>query len=333
MGHEPIWAWAAVVAAIVVMLLVDLLVVNREAHAVTMKEAGIWSVVWVTIGLGFGAIVWATMGHVAGGEYFAGYLIEKSLSVDNLFVFAVIFSFFAVPAAYQHRVLFWGVLGALVFRAIFIALGAALLKQFSWIEYVFGVFLVYTAIRMARSGDEQVHPEHNPVLRLMRRRIPMTEDYRGPRFFVRENAKRFATPLLAVLVVVETTDIVFAVDSIPAIFAITDDAFIVFTSNAFAILGLRALYFLLAGMLDRFHLLKYGLAVVLAFVGAKMLLHSWVEIPIAVSLIVIMSVLAISVIASLRTTPPLDEDLPAHQGEGLAELAHEFDHEGDASPE
>src|SRR4029077_4549280 len=232
----------------------------------------------------------------------AGYLIEKSLSVDNIFVFALIFGYFAVPARHQHRVLFWGVLGALVFRAIFISAGATLLEQFHWMIYVFGAFLVFTAVRMSLARTQHSDPGKNPVLRLMRRTVPMTETYAGPRFTVREAGRRLATPLLAVLVVVETTDIVFAVDSIPAIFAVTDDTFLVFTSNAFAILGLRALYFLLAGLIGRFRYLKMGLAVVLGFVGAKMLLTDVVHIPIWISLVAIGCILGVAVVASLRAT-------------------------------
>lgn len=298
----PLWAWAAVLAFILVMLAIDLLVFQKEAHEVSVKEAATWSVVWIACGLGFGGIIWATMGSGAAGEYIAGYLIEKSLSVDNIFVFALLFSFFAVPRVYQHRVLFWGVIGALVLRAAFIFLGAAVLERFHWAIYVFGAFLVFTAFRMARQGDEEVHPDKNPVLRLMRRVVPLTDDYRGEHFFVREAGRRLATPLLAVLVVVETTDVIFAVDSIPAIFAVTRDTFLVFTSNAFAILGLRALYFVLADMMGRFIYLKPGLAIILGFVGVKMLITDIYEIPIAASLGVILGVLTVAVVASLIKT-------------------------------
>jgi tellurite resistance protein TerC len=294
------WAWAAVIAFIVGMLLVDLLVFHRDAHEVSTREAASWSIVWIGLSLAFGAVIWLTMGGTSAGEYLGGYLIEKSLSVDNIFVFALIFGYFSVPAALQHRVLFWGVFGALVFRAIFIALGSTLLSNFHWTIYVFGAFLVFTGLRMAFHKDTDIHPEHNPMLRLLRRAMPMTNDYRGQHFVVREAAKWVATPLLAVLVVVETTDIVFAVDSIPAIFAVTDDAFLVFTSNAFAILGLRALYFLLAGMIGRFTYLKVGLAAVLVFVGAKMLLTDVWHIPIYASLLAIVVMLGISVLVSLR---------------------------------
>ena len=310
--HVDPWMWGAFVGFILAMLAVDLLVLHRDAHEVSMREAGIWSAVWIGLALAFGTLIWAVWGPEAGGQYLAGYLIEKSLSVDNIFVFALIFGYFVVPARYQHRVLFWGVLGALVFRAIFIAAGATLLEQFHWMIYVFGAFLVFTAVRMATARTDHTDPGKNPVLRLMRRTIPMTEAYAGPRFAVREAGRWVATPLLAVLVVVETTDIVFAVDSIPAIFAVTDDTFLVFTSNAFAILGLRALYFLLAGLIDRFRYLKMGLAVVLGFVGAKMLLTDVVHIPIWISLVAIACILGVALAASLRvTTEPERERMDA----------------------
>lgn len=305
------WAWVAVVGVIVGMLLIDLLVFHKEAHEVTMREATTWSIVWIVLGLAFGGIVWAVGGSEAGGAYYAGYLIEKSLSVDNIFVFALLFSYFAVPLAYQHRVLFWGVLGALVMRAVFIAAGAAVLERFHWAVYVFGGFLVITGVRMARHKDTEVHPERNPVLRVMRRITPMTNDYRGQRFFVKEAGRRMATPMLAVLVVVETTDVIFAVDSIPAIFAVTRDTFIVFTSNAFAILGLRALYFVLAGAINRFVYLKTGLAVVLVYVGAKMLLSEHYKIPIGLSLAVIALVLTVTIGASLVKTARRDDGAAA----------------------
>ena len=300
----PIWAWVAVTGAILVMLLVDLLVVHKDAHAVTVKEAAYSSAVWITIGLLFGLVVWATMGGQSAGEYFTGYLVEKSLSVDNIFVFALLFTYFAVPAAVQHRVLFWGVVGALVFRAIFIALGATLLDRFHWMIFVFGGFLVITGIRMAMSKEEHVDPGRNPILRLMRRAVPMTDAYHGQRFTIVENGRRLATPLLAVLVAVETTDVIFAVDSIPAVFAVTENPFLVFTSNAFAILGLRALYFLLADLIDRFTYLKLGLAVVLVFVGVKMLVSEKWHPPGWLPLVVIAAILTASVWASLRATKP-----------------------------
>ncbi len=300
------WAWVAVLGFILAMLTLDLLVFHRDAHAVQMREAVVWSIVWVFCGLSFGVVVWIVGGGEAAGSYFAGYLIEKSLSVDNIFVFALLFSYFAVPAAYQHRILFWGVLGALVMRALFIAAGAAALERFHWAIYLFGGFLVLTGIRMAMHGETEVHPDRNPLLRLMRRAVPMTSDYRGQRFVVREAGRWIATPLLAVLVVVETTDVLFAVDSIPAIFAVTRDTFLVFTSNAFAILGLRALYFVLAGAMDRFVYLKAGLAAVLVYVGTKMLLSETYKIPIWISLSIIAAILTVAIGVSLLRPPAED---------------------------
>jgi tellurite resistance protein TerC len=294
------WMWAAFVAFILAMLALDLFVLHRDAHEVAFKEAAIWSGVWISLGLAFGALIWAWQGPQLAGQYYAGYLIEKSLSVDNVFVFALVFSYFAVPKQYQHRVLFWGVLGALVFRAIFIAAGAALLHEFHWMIYVFGAFLVFTGIKMWRSRDVHMDPGKNPVLRMMRQVVRITPDYVGQKMLLRDAGRWIATPLLAVLVVIETSDILFAVDSIPAIFAVTDEAFIVFTSNAFAILGLRALYFLLAGMMDRFAYLKLGLAAVLVFVGAKMLLTDIWKVPIWLSLLVIASLIGGSILVSLR---------------------------------
>ena len=301
----PLYVWAATLGVIGAMLALDLLVFHRDAHEVSMREAALTSAMWVALGVLFGVGVWVVAGGEYGGEYFAGYLIEKSLSVDNIFVFALIFGYFAVPARYQHRVLFWGVVGALVLRAGFIAAGATLLDRFSWTVYVFGAFLLFTGVRMARQRDEHVDPSRNPILRLLRRRVPMTDDYEGQRFFIRRAGRVLATPMLAVLVVVETTDVVFAIDSIPAIFAVTDEPFLVFTSNAFAILGLRALYFLLAGMISRFAYLKIGLAAVLAFVGVKLLLTHHVHMPIWLSLGVIAAILGTALVASL-VRPPKD---------------------------
>jgi tellurite resistance protein TerC len=297
----PFWAWAAVLGVILAMLAVDLFAHRRE-HVVSLREAALWSVLWVGLGLGFGAVVWAGYGAQAGGEYFAGYLIEKSLAVDNVFVFALIFGYFAVPRQYQHRVLFYGVLGALVFRAVFIAGGAALLEQFHWILYVFGAFLVVTGWRMFRHRNEETDPGRNPVLRVVRRFVPTTDELHGQRFWVRKAGKWVATPLFTVLVLVETSDIIFAVDSIPAIFAVTQEPFLVFTSNAFAILGLRAMYFLLADLIHRFVYLKVGLAAILVFVGVKMLLLDVYKIPITLALAVIGVMLTVSVVASLRAT-------------------------------
>ena len=297
----PLWAWAAVLGVILAMLAVDLFAHRRE-HVVSLREAALWSVLWIGLGLGFGAVVWAAYGAQAGGEYFAGYLIEKSLAVDNVFVFALIFGYFAVPRQYQHRVLFYGVLGALVFRAIFIAGGAALLEEFHWILYVFGAFLVITGWRMFRHRNEETDPGRNPVLRLVRRFVPTTDELHGQRFWLRKAGRWVATPLFTVLVMVETSDIIFAVDSIPAIFAVTQEPFLVFTSNAFAILGLRAMYFLLADLMHRFVYLKVGLAAILVFVGVKMLLLDVYKIPITVSLAVIGLLVTVSVAASLRAT-------------------------------
>jgi tellurite resistance protein TerC len=308
----PLYVWAATLGGIAAMLALDLLVLHRDAHEVSMKEAALTSAMWVSLGVLFGVGVWVVAGGERGGEYFAGYLIEKSLSVDNIFVFALIFGYFAVPAKYQHRVLFWGVVGALVLRAGFIFAGAALLDRFSWTVYVFGGFLVVTGVRMALQRDEHVDPSKNPLLRLLRRRVPMTDDYEGQRFFIRRAGRLLATPMLAVLLVVETTDVVFAIDSIPAIFAVTDEPFLVFTSNAFAILGLRALYFLLAGMISRFAYLKIGLAAVLAFVGVKLILTHHVHVPIWLSLGVIAGILATALVASWRWPPkPAAEPLEA----------------------
>ncbi|MSO18429.1 MAG: hypothetical protein CK520_01435 [Actinobacteria bacterium] len=297
-----IWLWAGVIGFIIGMLLIDLLIFQREAHEVSMSEAIKWSCFWVFCGLAFGAIIWIIGGPKPAGEYMAGYLIEKSLSIDNIFIFALILSYFAVPLKYQHRVLFFGVLGALVLRAIFIVLGSAILENFAWAIYFFGALLVVTGLKLARQKETEVHPERNLILRLVRRISPMTPDYRGEAFVVKEAGKWIATPLLAVLIVIETTDVVFAIDSIPAIFAVTQDTFIVFTSNAFAILGLRALYFVFAGAMGRFVYLKIGLAVILVFVGIKMLISDLYHIPIGLSLGFIATALTVSIVASLRAT-------------------------------
>jgi tellurite resistance protein TerC len=308
-----IWAWAGFLVLILFLLALDLFVFHREAHEVSFREATKFSIFWISLGLAFGVVVYFWLGAQAGGEYLAGYLIEKSLSVDNIFVFALIFTYFGVPSKYQHRVLCWGILGALVFRALFIAGGAALLERFHFTIYVFGAFLVLTGIRMALHRDEEVHPERNPVLKLFRRVVPMTAEYHGQKFTVLDAGKRVATPLMAVLVLIETSDILFAVDSIPAIFAVTDDPFIVFTSNAFAILGLRALYFMLAGMIHRFVYLKIGLAVVLVYVGFKMLISSVYKIPIWSSLTFIAVAITISIVASLRSTKDVAPQAGPHE--------------------
>jgi tellurite resistance protein TerC len=295
----PIWAWLALVGAIAALLILDLLLVHRTPHDISIKEAAIESSVWIAIGTGFTFVLWWWQGGTAAGEYISGYLIEKSLSVDNVFVWAVIFSYFGVPRRYQFRVLFWGIFGALVLRAVFIFAGVALLDAFDWILYVFGGFLLLTAYRVARHSDAEVHPENNPVLKVVRRVVPSSSTYDGQKLFTRRNGRRLATPLFAVLILVETTDVVFAVDSIPAILAVSREPFIVFASNAFAILGLRALYFLLAGMAGRFRYLNVGLGAILAFVGLKMLLADVVHPPTWVSLVVILVLLTITILASL----------------------------------
>ena len=296
----PIWAWLAVVAAIVVLLVADLLIVHRRPHAVSFRAAAIESGVWIAIGVSFaGVLAWAA-GGAAAGEYLSGYLIEKSLSIDNVFVWAIIFATFGIPERYQFRVLFWGIFGALALRAAFILAGVSLIQTFDWILYVFGAFLLVTAVKIARHQGPTVHPERNVVLRVVRRLIPTTDEYDGQRLFTRRTGVWLATPLFVVLVLIETTDVIFAVDSIPAILAVSHEPFIVFTSNAFAILGLRALYFCLAGLADRFRYLDRGLGVVLAFVGMKMLLVDVVHLPSAVSLAVIAAVLTVTIVASLR---------------------------------
>jgi len=304
--------WIGFTVFVLAMLALDLGVFHRNAHAIKMREALAWSVVWIGLAFLFNAGVYFWFGPERALEFLTGYLIEKALSVDNLFVFLVLFSYFAVPPRLQHRVLFWGIVGALIMRAGFIIAGAALLRQFHWVIYVFGAFLVFTGIKLlaARESDK-MHPERNIVLRLFRRIVPCVPDYRGTRFSVREAGRRYATPLLMVLVVIEATDIVFAVDSIPAIFAVTSDPFIVFTSNIFAILGLRALYFMLAGMIGKFRFLKVGLGLVLAFVGAKMLVIDLIRVPIAVSLGVVAALLSLSVLASLLFPAQPSDNEPA----------------------
>ncbi len=302
MSDNPLWLWAGFNLFILAMLALDLGVFHRKAHAVSLREATTWSAVWITLALLFNAGIWIFSGPEAGVQFLTGYLIEKSLSVDNIFVMALLFGYFAVPAIHQHRVLFWGILGALVMRAAFILAGAALLAAFHWIIYVFGAFLIITGLKMALVRDTEIHPEKNPVLRLVRRLVPVTPDYRGGHFFVRENGRRWATPLFLVLVLVETTDLVFAVDSIPAIFAVTADPFLVYTSNIFAILGLRSLYFLLAGVMQKFIYLKLGLSAILVFVGTKMTITEVFKIPSFVSLLVVAALLAAAIGASLWKT-------------------------------
>jgi tellurite resistance protein TerC len=296
----PLWGWVALLAGISALLIGDLLIVHRRPHAVSLREAGIESSVWIAIGVSFTGVIAWWFGGKAAGEYITGYLIEKSLSIDNVFVWAVLFSYFAVPAKYQFRVLFWGIFGALIMRAMFIFAGVALIERFDWILYIFGAFLIFTAVRIARHDETEVHPDRNPVLKVMQRILPSTSEYDGQKMFTRRTGKRLATPLFIVLVLVETTDVVFAVDSVPAILAVSREPFIVFASNAFAIMGLRALYFLLAGMAGRFRYLNIGLGFILAFVGLKMLAVEWYHPPQWLSLGVIAMALAVAVLASLR---------------------------------
>jgi len=300
----PLWVWGLLIGVIVIMLVVDLLLVHRTAHVISIKEAAIESAIWISIGLLFGVLMLTWQGGKAGAEYYAGFLIEKSLSVDNVFVWAVIFSFFAVPREYQFRVLFWGIFGALVMRGIFIFAGVSLIERFEWILYIFGAFLIYTAWKIAHHDeDKQVDYNQNIAMKLVRRLVATTDEYDGQKLFTRRNGKRLATPLFAVLILIEATDVVFAVDSVPAILAVSREPFIVFASNAFAILGLRSLYFLLGGMQGRFRYLNVGLGVILAFVGIKMLLIGEpfeVHLPTFVSLGFIAVVLAAAIFASMR---------------------------------
>lgn len=295
----PLWAWAGFLAFIAAMLALDLGVFHRKTRNIGLREALSWCVVWVSLALTFNLFVGLWHGREAGLEFLTGYVVELSLSVDNVFVFILLFSYFKVPQAYHHRVLFWGILGAIVMRAAFIASGIAIIGQFHWVIYIFGAFLVFTGIRMAIPREEEIHPERNFVIRLFRRLFPVSSAYDEARFLTRREGGLKATPLLIVLVAVETTDLVFAVDSIPAILAITQDAFIVFTSNIFAILGLRSFYFALSGIMQMFRFLSYGLAAVLTFIGTKMLLSSYYEIPIEYSLGLIAFMLGISVVLSL----------------------------------
>ncbi|MGI8790806.1 MAG: TerC family protein [Actinomycetota bacterium] len=300
-------AYVGFIGFVVAMLLLDLKLFQTDDETEpTPKESGTWVAVWVSLALVFGIALYFWQGGEIAAQYFAGYLIEYSLSVDNMFVFIVIFQYFAIPFKYQHRVLFFGILGALIFRGIFIAVGTALIHNFEWIIYIFGAFLIFTAIRLAKAGGgEEIHPEKNPVLKFAQRRFPSTDNFEGHKLFTVENGKRLATPLFITLVFIEVTDVLFALDSIPAIFGITQDPFIVLTSNVFAILGLRSLYFLLAGALNRLHLLNYGLAFVLGFVGVKMLLEAVdVKVPIWLSLVVIIGALGVTTVLSLKTETP-----------------------------
>ncbi|HVG08399.1 MAG TPA: TerC family protein [Thermoanaerobaculia bacterium] len=296
--------WGVFFSLVAIMLALDLGVFHRKERRITLRESLFWSVFWTILALIFNYWIYYQFGSEPGIEFLTGYVIERSLSFDNIFVFIVIFNYFAVPAQYQHRVLFWGILGALISRGVFIAMGTALIERFEWMIFVFGAFLVYTGIKILVQKETEVHPETNPVVRLFQRFVPLTTRYHGKRFFATENGRRVATPLMLVLVVIEATDIVFAVDSIPAIFAITRNGFIIFTSNIFAILGLRALYFLLAGLMHKFRYLGFGLGLVLAFIGAKMLTHNWVHIPTSWSLGIVLGILTVAIVASLLR--PLD---------------------------
>ena len=312
--------WGIFFALVFGLLALDLGVFNRKVHRVSLREAVFWSIFWTILALIFNAWVYWSGGSQLGLEFLTGYIIERSLSFDNIFVFIVIFNYFAVPAEYQHRVLFWGILGALISRGIFIGMGTALLSRFEWLILVFGAFLVYTGIKILLQKETEVHPEKNPVVRLFQRFVPLTNHYHGKHFFIREGGRLLATPLMLVLVVVEATDVVFAVDSIPAVFGVTRDPFIVFTSNIFAILGLRALYFLLAGLMHKFQYLGFGLGLVLIFVGAKMLLHDWVPIPTTWSLGVVLAILTVAIGVSLLNPAPEKIPDPSQQADG--DFAH-----------
>lgn len=309
---EP-WAWAAFIAFIVGLIVFDL-VLHRDDHEISVREAALWSIFWIGLSLGFGVLVFFWLGSAAAAQFLTGYVIEKSLSVDNVFVWAVILGYFAVPKKLQHRVLFWGIFGALVLRAVFIFAGIALLNALSWLTVVFGVFLLITAVRVFRHDDTEIHPERNPVLNFIRKRIPVTDDYVGHDFTTKRDGRRWATPLLIVLVMVEITDVVFAVDSIPAILAVSRSQFIVFSSNALAILGLRSLYFVLAGASDKLVHLNKGLGIVLFYVGVKMVLAQWeIHIPTVFSLVFIALVLTVTVVWSLRTVARHPEMLDGQQ--------------------
>jgi tellurite resistance protein TerC len=299
MTEAPLWAWFGFLAVVGLMLAIDLGIFHRHAHIVSLREAAIWSVVWVVVALLFNLVILFWMGKREALEFLTGYLVEKALSADNIFVFAVLFNYFAVPPAYRHRVLFWGVLGAIVMRFAFIMAGAALLKKFHWVVYIFGIIVILSGIKLIRQRDGQVDPEKNPVIQLARRFLPLTPHYVGQQFVVRDDGRFVFTPLALVLLAVETTDVVFAVDSVPAIFAITRDPFIVFTSNICAILGLRALYFVLEGVMKLFRYLDEGLAIILVFIGIKMLLSEVYPIPVGLSLGFVLLVLTITIVLSL----------------------------------
>lgn len=291
--------WLGFLAFLIIVLFIDLGIFNKKVHEISIKEALIWTFIWISLALIFNVGVFFYLGHEKGIEFFTGYLLEKSLSVDNIFVFVLLFRYFDVPKKYQHKVLYWGILGALIMRAVLITIGATLITYFHWIIFIFGAFLIVAGLKMAFQKEERIEPEKNPIVKLIKKYLPVTDKYEKEKFFIRRETGLLATPLLIVLVIIETTDLIFAVDSIPAILAITRDIFIVFTSNAFAILGLRALYFALAGFIDKFKYLKTGLSVVLVFVGMKMLISDVVDISTLLSLMIIVSCLLISIIVSL----------------------------------
>lgn len=297
--NQQLWLWIGFGLIVITMMVIDLGVFNKEAHEVKMKEALIWSAVWISLALLFALGVWKFKGHQDALKFLTGYVLEESLSIDNLFVFLLIFSYFRVPAHYQHKVLFWGIIGAVVMRMLFILAGVTLINKFHWIIYVFGVFLVYTGIKLALEKDKEIHPEANPMLKLVKKFIGVTDTYEQDKFFVKRAGKLLATPLFIVLIVVETTDVIFAVDSIPAVLAITTDPFIVFTSNIFAILGLRSMYFALSGLMKLFHLLHYGLSAILVFVGLKMLASAKYHVPIGWALGFIVLALGVSIVFSI----------------------------------
>ncbi len=332
-----VYIWAVFVGAVFFFLALDLGIFHRQAHEVRMREALTWTGIWISLSILFGISIYLFWDKMqSGSEYsnseaamafLAGYLVEWSLSVDNIFVFLVVFAYFHVPAKYQHRVLFWGILGALLFRSIFIAVGAVVLQKFLWTMVLFGLFLIFTGVKLVTAHGKTIDPGNNPVVKLVRRFVPVTDDYRGQRFFVKENGKTFATPLLVALVVVEFTDILFAVDSVPAIFAITHEPFLVFTSNVFAILGLRSLFFAVAGLMQLFRFLHYGLAIILTFVGVKMLygyaaeVYHWQKFPVALSLGVIVGVLAGSIVISILKPVEAPEASQGEEG-GSKDASH-----------
>jgi len=298
-----ITGWIIFNAFVLLMLAVDLFIFNRENHEISLKESLTWTLIWVLLAMMFFAGLWYYAGQEPAFQYLTGYLVEKSLSADNIFVFLLIFRYFAVPSKHQHHILFWGIIGALVMRFIFIFAGVALIERFHWIIYVFGAFLIYSGVKMTQNKDEEIHPDRNPIIKLLKRFIPVSTSDGDGKFFIKENGQWVASRLFVVLLVVETTDLIFAVDSIPAILAITQDTFLVYTSNVFAILGLRALYFALAGVIEKFHHLHYGLSGILIFIGFKMLIMDLYKIPVEISLLVIVTFLVTSIVTSLKFPP------------------------------